>query len=1034
MGNWTVEGKTFNVVSSDASFSALSTDLGLWDKEFKADADTYNIYAEDNVSKVKFIPTAVAGSTITATVSKTDGTSSTSQVISNGVANEVTLVNDTTTKVVFTVIAPDQKSSKTYTVNVVKAAASANDQATLSGLTVDSLITYAATKNEYTATVANDKASVTVTPTATDNTNAKILVNGELVGSGTGKVVNLAVGENKIEVKVIAADNKTSKTYTVNVTRVAVTDSKDAALNSLTLSAGELGGFKADDLGTLPTTGATTVYPAVSLTTTVPNTVEDLTITPVTTNSKSTVTVEAKHNNTTDLEVVKNGAAYTIKGLKADDKNVVKVTVTSPDAKYTKVYELTVKRAAATASDIASLSSFKFDAGASVSTASTALAGFTSTTTSYSNTVKNVDEKFAFEVAQATGATVTATLNDQPLAVTPDNASAPTKYTATGSLKVGKNVIKVKVTSENAVNSRTYTYEVTRASSTASTDATLKEINSAAGKLALPTADTDVTASASNGIKVSKDTTEYSFTPVATNEKASISVIGFNGDQSATSKTAVTALTATKLTVEKNGGTFTVKGLKDGYNSVFVIVDAEDGSSSKVYELIVDKAAASASDAAKVLINPTFDGITLPTYDPSKTAVSVNVPFTKTTFKYTALAAGTDISAGAKAEVKVNGTVLNPATDAPLKVGANTVEITVTAENGVAKNTYTYTINRVAETAKGEAGLTKLETSAGAFDTLTLQETVTVSDTDDTATLKIPNVSSVVITPTKADPNATVTITNSEVSNKNGVTVAPNADGTFTVADLDNAEKFVITVTSENGLVTYATTVTVDKVSNNVSSVAELGNLVLSAGTLSPSFEKDKFNYEAYVKNDVATVNLTPTVSAGTVQSIEVNGVKETAITGAGLKLNPGQANVIKVNVIAADRATVVPYTITVHRAAANVSTDATLASFKNLTTDKFIDITQPTTGATTGTIAAATVATANDAFRFAVNTKDAGATVKVTAAETATPAKKVTVTKNADGTYSTAGITTGTTITVEVTAADKSTVYTYTIPVTVTP
>lgn len=985
---------------------------------------------------MNFTPTAAPGSTITANISSSvvapTGMTPVNQVIKNGEANTITLntkANDT--KVVFTVIAPDGKSSKTYTVNVEKAAASANDDATLTGLTVDSLITFAPDKATYSATVANDKDSVKVTPTGM-KTGAKVLVNGEVLDGTavppvTFKDVDLKVGDNKIEVKVIAADNKTSKVYTVNVKRVAVTNAKDAALNSISLSAGELGGTFTPDFNDTAVAG---VYPTVQLTTTVPNTVEDLTITPIASNSNSTVEVTASNVGATPnaLVVEKNGSAFTVKGLKDTNPTVVTVKVTSADAKFTKEYQLTVTRAKATASDIANLSDLMFKADSStvgsVTTGTDTVSGFDKTKTDYVANVANGQENFGLQVVKAANSETSVTLNGVEI-------SQDATTLVTGKLNVGKNVIKVKVTAENAANSRTYTYEVNRASSTASTDADLKEINSSKGKLVLPAKDTNV-ATGSHVATLATNETDFSITPLAKDANAAISVIAYKGDKTATSKTALMTLGNTdKLTVEKNGGTFNVKDLTSGDSSVFVLVEAEDGSTSAVYEVLVNKAAGNASDAAVLegaglVLTGKSGALTVPALVAGKTDYTVQAKFADTTVSYTALVAGTTISTGATAEVKVNGNVVaaGAGVEAPLKVGANTVTVTVTAADGKTKTVYTYTVNRSAEGASNQAGLTKLTSDKGEFlvaaGGAAFVPTPSVTSTaPSVATLEIPNVDSVVITPVKADDKSTVIITSNDAKG-NGVDVTPNGNGTFTVADLDNAEEFVVKVTSEDGLVNYSTTVTVDKVTAAASKDAYLNGLALANPIITfADFAVDKFEYNAYVANDKSTIDVSPTIGGGTVTSYEING--ETKAAGTGLALIPGQVNVIKVNVLAADRVTEATYTINVNRAAATDSTVATLKTFKDVNNDALLTV----PGTPGPIVSGAKVKAAGDAFTFIPTTTDAGATITATA-------DVGKVTKNADGSFTTSGIATAATVnvTIKVTAADKATSETYTIAV----
>ncbi|WP_299988360.1 Ig-like domain-containing protein [uncultured Pontibacter sp.] len=72
----------------------------------------------------------------------------------------------------------------------------------------------------YTASVANAATSVTATPTKED-ANATVSINGTMLASGvTSKAVNLNVGSNTITV-IVTAQNGSTKTYAVTVTRAA---------------------------------------------------------------------------------------------------------------------------------------------------------------------------------------------------------------------------------------------------------------------------------------------------------------------------------------------------------------------------------------------------------------------------------------------------------------------------------------------------------------------------------------------------------------------------------------------------------------------------------------------------------------------------------------------------------------------------------------------------------------------------------------------------------------------------------------------
>ena len=106
--------------------------------------------------------------------------------------------------------------------------AGVSSDATLSGLTVTAggtdLVTFASGTTDYTASVANDVAEVTVTAETTDSGATVAYLDGSdmtLDDADTGvdgHQVTLAEGDNVIKVKVTAADGST-KTYTVTVSR-----------------------------------------------------------------------------------------------------------------------------------------------------------------------------------------------------------------------------------------------------------------------------------------------------------------------------------------------------------------------------------------------------------------------------------------------------------------------------------------------------------------------------------------------------------------------------------------------------------------------------------------------------------------------------------------------------------------------------------------------------------------------------------------------------------------------------------------------
>lgn len=122
-----------------------------------------------------------------------------------------------------------------------------NAVATLSDLSLSTGTldpTFASATTDYTAAVGNSVTTITVTPTATD-ANTTITVNSESVASGSASdAISLDVGGNIITI-VVTAQDETTETYTVTVTRAA---SSVATLSDLTVDGTTISGFDSSTL------------------------------------------------------------------------------------------------------------------------------------------------------------------------------------------------------------------------------------------------------------------------------------------------------------------------------------------------------------------------------------------------------------------------------------------------------------------------------------------------------------------------------------------------------------------------------------------------------------------------------------------------------------------------------------------------------------------------------------------------------------------------------------------------------------------
>ena len=161
-----------------------------------------------------------------------------------------------------------------------------------------------------------------------------------------------------------------------------------------------------------------------------------------------------------------------------------------------------------------------------------------------------------------------------------------------------------------------------------------------------------------------------------------------NVDNSVTSVTISATANDTKANVTGDGA----HDLNVGDNPFTITVTAEDGSAKKSYTITITRAAAAASTDATLKSLSLSSGTLAPAFDPAITSYTTNVDNSVTSVIITATANDT------KANVTGDG-----AHD--LNVGDNPFTITVTAEDGSAKKSYTITITRAGTgTTGGNSG------------------------------------------------------------------------------------------------------------------------------------------------------------------------------------------------------------------------------------------------------------------------------------------------------------------------------------------
>ena len=206
----------------------------------------------------------------------------------------------------------------TYGINQIVS----SNNADLANLTLSATAlspSFTAATTSYTAGVSNATTSMTVTPTRAQ-ANATIKVNGAAVVSGSpSAAIPLAIGVTPITILVTAQDG-TTKTYTVNVTRAALV-SNNADLADLAPSIGTLS----------PAFAAATI----DYTTGVSYATSSLTLTPTLAQPNATVTV----NGTAVTSGTPSPAIPLTVGV-----TPITILVTAQDGTTSKTYTLNVTR------------------------------------------------------------------------------------------------------------------------------------------------------------------------------------------------------------------------------------------------------------------------------------------------------------------------------------------------------------------------------------------------------------------------------------------------------------------------------------------------------------------------------------------------------------------------------------------------------------------------------------------------------------------------------------------------------------------
>ncbi|MCE9611554.1 MAG: cadherin-like beta sandwich domain-containing protein [Chthoniobacter sp.] len=203
---------------SDLTFTTLSDNANL--ANLTLSSGTLNpVFGSGTTNYTTSVPTSTTSVTVTPIVAQANATVkiNNATVVSGHPSTPIALSFGPNT-ITTVVTAPDGVTTKSYTITVYRLLST---NANLSNLTLGSGTLSPDFSSGTTAYVSTTTGSgVTVTPVTSD-TNATITVNGMAVTSGSvSGPITLNIGTNTITTVVTAQDGITTQTYTVTVTRV----------------------------------------------------------------------------------------------------------------------------------------------------------------------------------------------------------------------------------------------------------------------------------------------------------------------------------------------------------------------------------------------------------------------------------------------------------------------------------------------------------------------------------------------------------------------------------------------------------------------------------------------------------------------------------------------------------------------------------------------------------------------------------------------------------------------------------------------
>ena len=454
----------------------------------------------------------------------------------------------------------------------------------------------------------------------------------------------------------------------------------------------------------------------------------------------------------------------------------------------------------------------------------TGLDSFTTTANNLSPNFNNVVNSYTADVGVNTSSfTITAELSSSqtPVATITINGVVTDNEEESADIAIANGetkVVTVVIQPEEPLITRTITLTVTRP---ADTNADLSDLEVASGSLD-PSFD--------------EDTLAYTIT-----YPASTGNVRFTATTD--SDTATLTLEGTTIT----SGTQYTRALAPGVTKTFTfVVTAGDGTTTKTYTVAVTRTGLSTDDTlatAEILLNSSGTDDQPYTFDPDTLTHNVTIPTTATGFRMRFVPNSSffnvmNYQIGNSLTRVESGEITSFLS---LDSGqTKTVKLIIFAEDTSHSSIYTWNVTRA---GSGDATLSALSTSVGSLDPVFLStRTIYTVDVGFQA-------SSITVTPTVNQGNATVTV------NGDDVTSGSASDALTLSAGVNSL--FTIVVTSQDGNTTNTILVGIVVAA---SPNATLQSLSASAGTLKPAFVPLTNNYTLTIPNANSSITMTPTL------------------------------------------------------------------------------------------------------------------------------------------------------------------------------